>query len=51
MGLVQIDIGDIAELGTQVAMHGSMRAGEVMVDDVFELVVGIAVLIFELYPS
>ena len=51
MGLVQIDIGDIAELGTQVALHGSLRAGEVMVDDVFELVVGIAVLIFELYPS
>lgn len=51
MGLIQIAAGDIAELGTQVATHGSIRAGEVMLDDVFEIIVGIAVLIYELHPS
>ncbi|WP_448662416.1 hypothetical protein ACG3SL_17375 [Sphingomonas sp. CJ20] len=46
-----IDFGDIAELGTQVACHGAVQAGEVMgIDDLFELIIGIAVLIYELAP-
>ncbi|MCW3834967.1 hypothetical protein ACFQ1E_02100 [Sphingomonas canadensis] len=48
MGLVQIDVGEIAELGTQVAMHGAVRAGEMMVDEVFDLVVGIVALVIEI---
>lgn len=51
MNLVQIDLGDIAELGTQVAMHGAVRAGDVLVDDIFELIVGIVALVVELVPS
>lgn len=50
MGLIQIDLGQIAELGTQVAMHGSVRAGEVVIDDVFELIVGIIALVIEIMP-
>ncbi|WP_188053048.1 MULTISPECIES: hypothetical protein [unclassified Sphingosinithalassobacter] len=50
MAPVQIGIGEIAELGTQVGMYGSVRAGEVMMDDVFEMIVAIANLIYELYP-
>lgn len=52
MGLVQIDPGEIVELGTQVAMHGAVRAAEmVCADDLFELIVGIAVLIYEIAPG
>ncbi|MEI9852871.1 MAG: hypothetical protein WDN24_20650 [Sphingomonas sp.] len=51
MGLVQINVAEVAELGTQVAMHGAMRAGEVLVDDIFELIVGIVGLIIELAPD
>jgi hypothetical protein len=47
MDLIQIDIGQIAELGTQVAMHGAVRAGEVVIDDIFALIVGIVALVIE----
>lgn len=50
MPLVQIEMGEIAELGTQVAMHGAIRAGEVAADDIFELLVGIVLLVHELLP-
>lgn len=46
-----LDMGAIAELGTQVAMHGAVRAGEVAIDDVFELIVGIIVLVIEITPG
>lgn len=49
--MVRIDLGDIAELGTQVAMHGALRAAEASADDMFELIVGIAILIYELAPG
>jgi hypothetical protein len=51
MALVQIGLGDIAELGTQVAVHGSLRSMEMGVDDLFDLIVGIAILIYELAPG
>ncbi|MDF7776204.1 hypothetical protein P1X14_13175 [Sphingomonas sp. AOB5] len=47
MGLVQIDVAQIAELGTQVAMHGSVRAGEIVIDDVFELIVSLVSVVVE----
>ncbi|MCW3847004.1 hypothetical protein OF829_07110 [Sphingomonas sp. LB-2] len=51
MGLIQIEMSAIAELGTQVAMHGAVRLGEVSVDDVFELIVGVIVLVVEMIPG
>lgn len=52
MGLIGIDLGEIVELGTRVAMHGTLRmAGAVGDDDLFELVVGIAILIYEIAPD
>jgi len=48
MSLIQIDIGQIAELGTQVAMHGAVGGGQVAVDDIFELIVGIIVAVIEI---
>lgn len=50
--MIQIDLGEIVELGTQVAVHGAVRAGEIAsVDDLFEMLVGIAVLIYEMAPG
>jgi hypothetical protein len=51
MASIQIDLSEIAELGTQVAINGALRAGEVQgVDDLFEFLVGIAILIYEIAP-
>jgi hypothetical protein len=52
MRLVQIDPAEIVELETRVAIHGTVRAPEAVgVDELFELLVGIAVLIYELAPG
>ncbi|NML07757.1 hypothetical protein [Sphingomonas sp. G-3-2-10] len=51
MGLIQIDISQVAELGTQVAMHGAARAGEVAADDVFELIVSLVSVVIEMVPG
>jgi hypothetical protein len=48
--MIQIDMSDIAELGTQVAMFGALGAGAVSIDDIFELVVGIVLLVIEVQP-
>ena len=50
--MIRIDPGEIVELGTQVAMHGAGRAGEIASgDDLFERLVGIAVLNYEMAPG
>lgn len=46
-----IDIAQIVELGTQVATHGAIRAAEVVADDIFEYVIGVAILIYEVNPT
>ncbi len=46
-----IDIGQIVELGTRVAMHDAIRAAEMVADDIFEYVIGVAILIYEIDPS
>ena len=43
-----IDLADIAELGTQVATSGAMRFAEVAQDQVFEYVIAVATLVYEL---
>ena len=48
---IQIEMGAIAELGTQVAMHGAVRMGEATGDDVFELIVGVILLVVEMIPG
>lgn len=50
MDLVSIDLGKIVELGTQVATTGALRMADLMPDDVFEMIVGIGMLIYELDP-
>ncbi|MES2337858.1 MAG: hypothetical protein V4537_07180 [Pseudomonadota bacterium] len=51
MDLFRIDIGEIADLATQVAVNGAIRVSGGMGDEMFEYLVGIAVLIYEMYPD
>ena len=45
--LLTIDIAAIADLGTRVATAGALRALEFASDDIFEYVIGIAMVIHE----
>lgn len=45
-----MSMSEIAELGTQVAMHGALGAGQAKVDPLFELVVGVVVLVVQVMP-
>lgn len=47
MDLIQIAASSIADLGTPVAMHGAVGIGQVGVDDVFELIVGVIAVVIE----
>ena len=51
MGVFGLDIHQIAELVTQVAITGAIRMGEMVGDDVFELIVAIAVIVYEADPG
>jgi len=46
-----LTIDEIPELATPVAIAGSIRAGATPGDGIFESVIDIAVLIYELYPT
>ncbi|MCR5870463.1 MULTISPECIES: hypothetical protein [unclassified Sphingomonas] len=45
--MLTLALSDIASLGTQVAMHGSIRASEVAGDEIFEMMVAIVVIVYE----
>ena len=51
MNVMGLDIAHIVELGTQLAQAGAIRAAELSGDDVFEYVIGIAILIYEQDPG
>lgn len=51
MDIFGIDINHIVDLGTQVATSGAVRAAEVAGDDIFEYIIGVAILIYEQYPD
>jgi hypothetical protein len=50
MARIRIDTSDIAELGTQVGMHGAIGSGAMTQDDVFALIVGIVSVVIEASP-
>lgn len=50
MRVFTIDIGEIAELTSRVAINGAIRVTDGG-DEMFEYIVGIAVLIYELFPK
>ncbi|WP_447727683.1 hypothetical protein [Sphingomonas koreensis] len=49
--MITLPIAEIASLGTQVATHGAIRAAEVAADEVFEMLIAIAILVYETYPG
>lgn len=51
MAIFGIDIGDIVELGTQVAATGAIRLAEIVGDDVFDYVISIAIIVYESDPG
>jgi len=50
MKVVGIDVDQIVDLGTQVAIGGAIRMGEIVGDDIFEYIVAIAVIVYEMDP-
>lgn len=51
MELPRIDIAEIAQLASEVAINGAIRLAGAIGDDTFEYLVGIAVLIYETHPD
>lgn len=49
--MTTLPVAEIASLGTQVATHGAIRAAEVAADEVFEMLIAIAILVYETYPG
>lgn len=49
--MITLPITEIASLGTQVATHGALRAAETAGDQVFEMLIAIAILVYETYPG
>lgn len=49
--MITLPSTEIASLGTQVATHGAIRAAEVTGDGIFEMLIAIAVLVYETYPG
>lgn len=51
MHIFGLDIAGIVELGTHVAQSGAMRVVETAPDDVFDYIVGMVVLVYEMDPG
>lgn len=51
MDVMGLDIGQIVELGTHVAQSGAIRMGEIVGDDVFEYIIGVAIIVYEMDPD
>ena len=50
MEIFSIDINQIVDLGTQIGTSGSIRSLELVGDDVFDYIIGVAILIYEVHP-
>lgn len=46
----RLDAGEIIDLGTQIASSGAIRPLEVDTDQLFEYVIAVAILIYDMYP-
>lgn len=51
MGIFGMDVGQIVDLTTQVATTGAIRAAELFGDDIFEYIIGVAIVIYEIDPG
>lgn len=51
MDILGIDIDSIVDLGTQVGISGAIGSAVLVGDDIFEYIIGVAILIYELHPG
>jgi hypothetical protein len=51
MHVFGLDIASIVELGTHVAQAGAMRADDTSGTDVFDSVIGVVLLVYEMDPG
>lgn len=51
MSYIAFDLGDVVELETSVATNGAIRGEGGLGDEVFDSVVGIAIIIYEMFPD
>lgn len=51
MDIFGLNISDIVDIGTQVAAAGTIGLGGLYADDIFEYVIGIAIIVYELDPG
>ena len=50
MDILGIDINHIVDLATQVGTSGAIRSIDFVGDDVFDYIIGVAILIYEVHP-
>lgn len=49
--MLGLDISQIIDLGTQVATSGAIRALESTADDIFEYIIGMSIVVYEIDPG
>lgn len=51
MAIFGMDISEIIDLGTQVATTGAIHNIGLVADDIFEYIISIAIIVYELDPG
>lgn len=49
--MLGLDITHIVDLATQVATTGAIRAADMTADEVFEYIIGMAIVVYEIDPG
>lgn len=49
--MLGLDIAQIVDLATQVATAGAIRAAEMTADEVFEYIIGMSIVVYEIDPG
>lgn len=49
--MLGLDISQIVDLGTQVATSGAIRALESTADEIFEYIIGMSIVVYEIDPG
>lgn len=51
MQLLGLDISHIVDLATQVATSGSIGSVDIYTDEIFEYIIGVAIVVYEMDPG
>lgn len=49
--MLGLDISQIVDLGTQVATSGAIHALESTADEIFEYIIGMSIVVYEIDPG